>query len=48
MKPGFLYEHEDNSGFKPDVFQMRVPQKLRLYVFSNQVLLFVKVIRAYC
>ena len=35
MKSGFFYKHEENSGLKPNVFQLIVPQKLRLYIFFN-------------
>lgn len=30
---GLFHEHKENSGFKPNVFQMRVPQKLWLYIY---------------
>lgn len=41
-KLGFFYEPEENSGFQPNVFQLRVPQKLRLYTFFNSSVLIYK------
>lgn len=41
-KLGFFYEPEENSGFQPNVFQLRVLQKLRLYTFFNSSVLIYK------
>lgn len=44
MKCDFFYEHEENSDFNPNVFQMRVPQNFRQCIFSIQVFLFIKIV----